>query len=154
VAHRLCPRLDLRALHPQLVELRQTGCGANHEEHASGADRIRLAFARHLAAIRPGDMLVVVRLDWPARVLAHLLQVIDLLKAKGAKFRGSHRHGHASRLLLAAGDRHGGGAGACLGWRADQGGRPRGIGQVAPGARRDKGHAHNLEGTACPSRPS
>jgi DNA invertase Pin-like site-specific DNA recombinase len=72
VAHRLCPGLDSRALDSQLVELRQTGCSAIYEEHASGADRTRLAFARLLAAIRPSDMLVVVRLDRLARSLTHL----------------------------------------------------------------------------------
>ena len=74
-------------LDPQRMELRAAGCALIHEEQASGADRTRPALARLLATIKPGDTLVMVRLDRLARSLAHLLQVIDLLKAKGAHFR-------------------------------------------------------------------
>jgi DNA invertase Pin-like site-specific DNA recombinase len=76
-----------QTLDPQLSELREAGCGTIHEEHASGADRTRPALQRLLAAMRPGDTLVVVRLDRLARSLSHLLQVIDLLEARGAHFR-------------------------------------------------------------------
>ena len=76
-----------QTLDPQLRELRAAGCDPIHEEHASGADRTRPALARLIATIRPGDTLVVVRLDRLARSLVHLLQVIDTLKAKGAHFR-------------------------------------------------------------------
>lgn len=68
-------------------ELRAAGCDSIHEGHASGADRRRPALARLLATIIPGDTLIVVRLDRLARSLVHLLQVIDLLKAKGVHFR-------------------------------------------------------------------
>ena len=76
-----------QTLDPQLVELREAGCMIIHEEQASGADRSRPALARLLAAIRPEDTLVVVRLDRLARSLAHLLQVIEALEARGAHFR-------------------------------------------------------------------
>lgn len=76
-----------QTLDPQLRELHAAGCAIIHEEQASGADRTRPARSRLLATIKPGDTLVVVRLDRLARPLAHLLQVIDLLKAKGAHFR-------------------------------------------------------------------
>ena len=76
-----------QTLDPQRDELREAGCAAIHEEHASGADRARPALARLLAAIRPGDTLVVVRLDRLARSLSHLLEVIERLKARGAHFR-------------------------------------------------------------------
>jgi DNA invertase Pin-like site-specific DNA recombinase len=72
---------------PQLVELRAAGCEAVHEEHASGADRSRPVLARLLREIRPGESLVVVRLDRLARSVAHLLAVIEQLEAKGAHFR-------------------------------------------------------------------
>ena len=72
---------------PQLVELRKAGCTLIHEEQASGADRTRPALARLLARIGPGDTLVVVRLDRLAHSLAHLLQVIESLEARGAHFR-------------------------------------------------------------------
>lgn len=76
-----------QTLDPQLAELREAGCTLIHEEQASGADRTRPALARLLAAIRPGDTLVVVRLDRLARSLSHLLQVIEMLEARGAHFR-------------------------------------------------------------------
>lgn len=76
-----------QTLDPQLVELREAGCTRIHEEQASGADRTRPALARLLATIRPGDTLVVVRLDRLARSLSHLLQVIETLEARGAHFR-------------------------------------------------------------------
>lgn len=76
-----------QTLDPQLAELREAGCLMIHEEHASGADRSRPALQRLLAAIRPGETLVVVRLDRLARSLSHLLQVIEALEARGAHFR-------------------------------------------------------------------
>lgn len=76
-----------QTLDPQRMELRAAGCTTIHEEHASGADRTRPALARLLATIRPGQTLVVVRLDRLARSLSHLLQVIETLEARGAHFR-------------------------------------------------------------------
>lgn len=76
-----------QTLDPQREELRAAGCALIHEEQASGADRARPALARLLATIRPGDTLVVVRLDRLARSLAHLLEVIAALDARGAHFR-------------------------------------------------------------------
>ena len=52
---------------PQLDELRAAGCVMVLEEHASGADRSRPVLARLLHEIRPGETLVVVRLDRLAR---------------------------------------------------------------------------------------
>ena len=73
-------------LHPT-QELEPPANPARFKEHASGADRTRPALARLLATIRPGETLVVVRLDRLARSLSHLLQVIETLEAKGAHFR-------------------------------------------------------------------
>ena len=72
---------------PQCDELRAVGCAAVLEEHASGADRSRPMLARLLRDIRPGETLVVVRLDRLARSVSHLLAVIEQLEAKGAHFR-------------------------------------------------------------------
>jgi DNA invertase Pin-like site-specific DNA recombinase len=57
-----------------MADLRQAGCALIHEEHASGADRSRPVLARLLVTIRPGDPLVVVRLDELAFSLAHLFR--------------------------------------------------------------------------------
>src|SRR6202790_869200 len=72
---------------PQLDELRAAGCATVLEEHASGADRGRPVLARLLHEIRPGETLVVVRLDRLARSVSHLLAVIEQLEAAGAHFR-------------------------------------------------------------------
>lgn len=72
---------------PQADELRAAGCATVVEEHASGADRSRPVLARLLGEIRPGETLVVVRLDRLARSVAHLLAIIDQLEAGGAHFR-------------------------------------------------------------------
>jgi DNA invertase Pin-like site-specific DNA recombinase len=71
----------------QLDELRAAGCHIVHEEHASGADRGRPVLARLLREIRPGETLVVVRLDRLARSVSHLLAVIEQLEGKDAHFR-------------------------------------------------------------------
>jgi DNA invertase Pin-like site-specific DNA recombinase len=72
---------------PQRDELRAGGCETIHEEHASGADRSRPVLARLLREIRPGETLVVVRLDRLARSVSHLLTVIEQLETNGAHFR-------------------------------------------------------------------
>src|SRR6201746_430163 len=72
---------------PKLDELRAAGCETVLEEHASGADRTRPVLARLLRGIRPGETLVVVRLDRLARSVSHLLAVIEQLEAAGAHFR-------------------------------------------------------------------
>lgn len=72
---------------PQADELRAAGCREIHEEQASGASRSRPILARVLDRISTGDVLLVVRIDRLARSLSHLLEVIELLEAKGAHFR-------------------------------------------------------------------
>lgn len=71
----------------QIDELRAAGCTTIFQEHGSGASRARPELARLLKEIRPGDVLVVVRLDRLARSVSHLLEVIERLEAKGAHFR-------------------------------------------------------------------
>ena len=61
---------------PQLDELRAAGCDTAHEEHATGADRTRPVLARLLREIRPGETLIIVRLDGLARSVSHLLAVM------------------------------------------------------------------------------
>lgn len=78
---------DDQATRSQVTALRAAGCTAIHEETASGAARDRPVLARLLDRMGPGDVLVVARIDRLARSLAHLLQVIEHLEAKGAHFR-------------------------------------------------------------------
>jgi len=81
---------DEQGTDPQLDELRAAGCETVLEEHASGADRTRPVLARLLREIRPGETLVVVRLDRLARSVSHLLAVIEQLETGGAHFRSLH----------------------------------------------------------------
>lgn len=74
----------------QLHELRAAGCDEVYEEYVSGAARARPALAEAVAALQPGDTLVVVRLDRLARSLRHLLDVVERISAKGAHFRSLH----------------------------------------------------------------
>jgi DNA invertase Pin-like site-specific DNA recombinase len=76
-----------QATSAQIDELRAAGCLTIVEEHGSGASRARPELSRLLMEIRPGDVLVVVRLDRLARSVSHLLEVIERLEAKGAHFR-------------------------------------------------------------------
>ncbi len=71
----------------QLDALRAVGCVEIFEERASGGDPARPVLARALGRIGAGDTLVVARIDRLARSLAHLLQVIELLRRKSAHFR-------------------------------------------------------------------
>jgi DNA invertase Pin-like site-specific DNA recombinase len=72
---------------PQLHALKEAGCAEIHEEYASGGDRRRPVLSRLLARIDRGDTLIVVRIDRLARSLAHLLQILETLEARGAFFR-------------------------------------------------------------------
>ena len=78
---------DEQLTRAQEEELVAAGCDETHLEHASGASRARPVLARALQRIRPGDVLLVVRIDRLARSLSHLLEVIEGLEAKGAHFR-------------------------------------------------------------------
>ena len=66
---------------------RVAGCTTFIEERASGADRARPELAALLGRLRPGDTLIVVRIDRLARSLADLLEVLDRVRAAGAHFR-------------------------------------------------------------------
>jgi DNA invertase Pin-like site-specific DNA recombinase len=71
----------------RIPQLRQAGCSEIFEEKASGTDRARPELARLLGQLRPGDTLVVVRIDRLARSLSHLLTVIERVREAGGHFR-------------------------------------------------------------------
>ncbi|CAN7610751.1 recombinase family protein [Pararhizobium sp. LjRoot255] len=71
----------------QVDELKAAGCRVVYEEHESGVARTRPVLAKLLRDIVAGDVLVVVRLDRPARSVSHLLEVIEQLEQRGAHFR-------------------------------------------------------------------
>ena len=57
------------------------------EEEASGANTARPVLAKTLAALRPGDTLVVWRLDRLGRSLGHLIEVATVLRERGVFLR-------------------------------------------------------------------
>ncbi|MFZ2173318.1 MAG: recombinase family protein [Rhodococcus sp. (in: high G+C Gram-positive bacteria)] len=71
----------------QLDALRAAGCFRVWEEVASGARRDRPELAAVLDQLRPGDTLVVWKLDRLGRSLQHLLETVSLIESKGAGFR-------------------------------------------------------------------
>lgn len=78
---------DEQTSDPQLDALRGAGCDRVFLDAQSGASRARPELRRAKAALRPGDTLVVVRLDRLARSLAHLLEVVEELDRRGVGFR-------------------------------------------------------------------
>ena len=57
------------------------------EDRASGAREARTGLAEALAFIRPGDVLVVWKLDRLGRSLSHLLSIVNMLKGNHIAFR-------------------------------------------------------------------
>ncbi|MBN8629092.1 MAG: recombinase family protein, partial [Planctomycetes bacterium] len=58
-----------------------------YEDRASGARDDRPGLKECLAFLRPGDVLVVWKLDRLGRSLAHLIKIIQQLKERGVGFR-------------------------------------------------------------------
>lgn len=72
----------------QLAELRAAGCETIREEkHTATTRKGRSELATILDFIRPGDVLVVTRLDRLARSVADLFAIVAELEGKGAKLR-------------------------------------------------------------------
>ena len=71
----------------QTDALRAAGCDRIFEEKASGAKEDRPELTRALDVARPGDLLVVWKLDRLARSLKQLVLVLDDLNRRGIGFR-------------------------------------------------------------------
>ena len=71
----------------QLDALTKAGCIRVFAESASGARRDRPELARALDYMRPGDTLVVWKLDRLARSLKQLVETVEALEAQGIGFR-------------------------------------------------------------------
>ena len=82
-------KAELRSRGLKLVHLALAAAGAERvfAEKVSGAVTERKALARALAALGPGDVLLVTRLDRLARLTRDLLNVIDTIAKAGAGFR-------------------------------------------------------------------
>jgi DNA invertase Pin-like site-specific DNA recombinase len=71
----------------QLAELTAAGCAKVLSEKASGARGDRAELAKVMKRLRPGDILVVTRLDRLARSTRDLLNVLANVTERGAGFR-------------------------------------------------------------------
>src|SRR5215469_10311035 len=71
----------------QLDALRVVGAEQFFAEKISGARSDRPRLAKALAALQPGDTLVVTKLDRLARSLKDLLTILDAIAKAGAGFR-------------------------------------------------------------------
>jgi len=71
----------------QVAELTAAGCVKVFKEKASGARSDRPELAKAVARLDAGDVLVVHRLDRLARSTRDLLNVLDQVRERGARFR-------------------------------------------------------------------
>ncbi len=71
----------------QLDALQKTGCAKTYTETASGAKADRPVLAEVLRYLRPGDTLVVWRLDRLGRSLKHLIETVSALAERGIGFK-------------------------------------------------------------------
>jgi DNA invertase Pin-like site-specific DNA recombinase len=71
----------------QLDAVRQAGAEKVFIETASGAQRDRPELARALEFMRPGDVLIVYRLDRLARSVRQLVETVAALEARGIQLR-------------------------------------------------------------------
>ena len=80
---------DRQTTHLQRDALLVTGVDPRHlfEDKASGARDDRPGLQQALAYVRPGDCLVVWKLDRLGRSLPHLLHIVTTLQAQGVAFR-------------------------------------------------------------------
>ena len=86
---RVSSESDRRSTDLQRDALLSAGVDARHlfEDHASGAKDDRPGLTQALDFVRPGDVLVVWKLDRFGRSLSHLLTIINRLKEKQVVFR-------------------------------------------------------------------
>ena len=68
----------------QIDALRKAGVDQIFSEKRSGGDAKRPELEKLLSSLKPGDVLVVYKLDRVARSLRHLLKIFDRLNAQGA----------------------------------------------------------------------
>ncbi|TXT23834.1 MAG: site-specific recombinase DNA invertase Pin [Rhodocyclaceae bacterium] len=80
---------DRQSTDLQRDALLAAGIDARHlfEDHASGAKDDRPGLAKALEFVRPGDVLIVWKLDRLGRSLSHLLAIVNMLKDQHVAFR-------------------------------------------------------------------
>src|SRR6266567_3912970 len=76
-----------QTLNLQLDALKKAGCSKIFTDTASGAKEERRGLDEAVAYLRPGDTLVVWRLDRLGRSLKHLIEVVTDLEKRGIGFK-------------------------------------------------------------------
>lgn len=76
-----------QTLTAQLDQLSAAGCATIYRETASGARTDRPELRAALAALPPDGVLIVTRLDRLARSTRDLLNIVEQIEAKGARFK-------------------------------------------------------------------
>lgn len=92
-------------LETQLAALRKAGCKKIFQEKISGMRRERPEFDKMMDHLRPGDVVVVWKLDRIARSTRHLLDMMETIRASGAKFQSlsepwADTTSHAGKLIM------------------------------------------------------
>lgn len=77
----------VQTLDLQIDALTQAGCGRIFSDTASGAKAERKGLVEALSHLRPGDTLVVWRLDRLGRTLPQLIQTVEELKTRSISFK-------------------------------------------------------------------
>ena len=83
---------DGQTLDAQQAALKAAGAERIYSEKISGAVTDRKALAKALAALEPGDVLLVTRLDRLARSTRDLLNILDTIGNAGAMFKSLADH--------------------------------------------------------------
>lgn len=78
-----------QSLDSQVNDLMQTGVPADHifAEHFTGTTANRPMFQRCLSVLKPGDVLVVTKLDRFARSAKDALDTVDMLRSRGVQLK-------------------------------------------------------------------
>jgi len=89
----------------QLKALKKAGCQKIFREKVSGFNRQRPEFQRMLDQIRPGDVIVVWKLDRLARSTRDLLNTMDTINEAGGKFQSisepwANTTTHAGKMIM------------------------------------------------------
>ena len=81
--------LEKQAIERQLDELMAAGVAAKHifQEKMTGTKRERPELNRMLASLKKGDTVVVLELSRMGRSTKDLLEIVDLIRKKGAHFK-------------------------------------------------------------------
>lgn len=76
-----------QTLAAQIEQLRAAGCTTIFQETASSARSEKVQLGKAIAALPPGGVLVVTRLDRLARSTRDLLNIVAQIEARGSRFK-------------------------------------------------------------------